>query len=179
MFLYDTKVYVDLNEPVRVLKSKICENDKDLHEDLIIVVYCGVDMENHNTISSYDVLEGCTVHVFKRIKQDPPSVRKTYSDHDHIRLSVAFRSLGLNSSFTQAMGKLNKPEMINNLILTTPGLNEDPVAFTLLQHPELLCKVSEMDAVKRLIEISPALASVAINIASTVHEEFKVIHLKT
>lgn len=175
MFLYDTKVYVDLNEPVRVLKSKICENDEDLHEDMMIVVYCGVDMENHNAISSYNVLEGCTVHVFKKIKREQPAIRKTYSDHDHIKLSLAFRSLGLNSSFSQAMGKLGKPEALNNLILTTPGLNEDPVALTLLQHPELLCKVGEMDAVKRLIEISPSLASAAFNIASTVHEEVKVI----
>lgn len=175
LFLYDTKVYVDLNEPVSVLKNKICENDQDLHEDLMIVVYCGVDMENHNTIISYNVLEGCTVHVYKRIKRDKPSVRKIYSDNDQNNLFNAFLSLSLNTPIGQALAKLNKPDAIQNFVLSTPGLNEDPLAFTFLLHPELLCKLNDKDAVKRLIEISPALASAVLKLHTTEEDRLQVI----
>lgn len=173
--LYDTKVHVKLEEPVRLLKKKICEKDESLQEKLLIVVYCGHILEDCNSLYTYDLFEGAMVHVFKEIEHEKESPPKTFTDSDLVKLGVAFRSLSLNSSYSRAMRKLTKPEAINNIILTTPGLNEDPVALTLLRHPELLVKLSDFEVVKRLSIDHPALASAALQIAASVHEELQVI----
>jgi len=169
--LYSTKVIIDLKETVIMLKTKICENDENLQESLIEIVYCGNIMDNSSTIYSYDVFEGATLHVYKRIKQEKSSEDKPMVDGDLVKLGIAFRSLSFNSSYRGALVKLGKPEVINNIILTTPGLNNDPVALTLLQHSELLVKLSDFEVVKRISESHPSLASAALKIAAAVHEE--------
>lgn len=169
--LYDIKVYVEIEEPVSLLKKKICEKDANLNQTLIVVVYCGSVMEDCNPIYMYDVLEGSTVHVFKKIQHEKAPPPKSLADADLMKLGVAFRSLSLNSSYRGALMRLSKPEVINNIILTTPGLNKDPVALTLLQHSELLVKLSDFEVVKRISESHPALASAALQVAAAVHEE--------
>lgn len=47
--------------------------------------------------------------------------------------------------------KLHKPEVLENIISTTPGLSEDYTAIVILQHPELLAKLGDANAVKRYL----------------------------
>lgn len=45
--------------------------------------------------------------------------------------------------------KLNKPEVLENIISTTPGLRDDSTALVILQHPELLAKLGDANAVRK------------------------------
>lgn len=170
--LYDSQVCVGLDESVRSLKQKICDNHSDLNITLIETVYCGCVMEDCDSVGSYEVFKGATVYVFKKLKIDKPTPPKTLKEADLVKLGIAFRSLSLNSSYRVALMKLSNPEVINNIILTTPGLNQDPVALTLLQHSEILVKLSDFEIVKRISEAHPALAEAALQIAAVAHEDF-------
>lgn len=175
--LYDSQVFIDLEEPVRLLKKKICDNDDNLSVDKIEVVYCGCVMEDCDPIYTYEVFNGATVHVFIQKKINNPVYPKKLSDFDLIKLGGAFRSLSLNAKYRAALNKISKPEVIHNIILTTAGLNKDPVAVTLLHHPELLLKFGNFDILKFISESHPALAEAAIQIAAAVHEEVLKVNL--
>lgn len=169
--LCNSQVYIELEDSVLVLKQKICTLDKDLNVDNFEVVYCGNVMEDSEIIGGYGVMNGVTVHVFKKIKHEIPITPKTLSEVELLKLGVAFRALSLNSSYRNALLKLNKPEVISNIIMTTPGLSRDPVAITLLQHSELLVKLGDLEVVKKIAENHPALAEAAQHVAAAVHEE--------
>lgn len=180
--LYDTKVSIELEETVRVLKKKICEKDESLLETLIEIVYCGYVMEDYCTVHSYDVFDGAMVHAFKQNSYGKAPV-KPLSEAEISKVSMAFRQLTLNHTYRSALTKLTKNEVINNIMLMVPGLNEDPVAITLLFHSELLVKFVDQEVVKRIAESHPALAAGALQMAAIVHDALQafseVITLKT
>lgn len=43
--------------------------------------------------------------------------------------------------------------MLENIISTTPGLSEDPIAVVILQHPELIAKLGDLNAVEKYVSI--------------------------
>lgn len=53
------------------------------------------------------------------------------------------------TDYTVLLQKLNKPEVLENIISTTPGLREDTTALVILQHPELLAKLGDSNAVRK------------------------------
>lgn len=171
--LYNTKMCIDLKQPVINLKNSMCRLDDTLVITRLTIIFCGCVMEDHSPLYMYDVFEGCTLHVFKEIKPEKRVGAKALSETDLKKLGDTFNSFSMNSSYRAAMVKLNKEEVLNNIILTTLGLNEDPVAITLLQHSELLMRPGEIntDAVKRIAENHPALVSAALKIATAVQEE--------
>lgn len=169
--LYNTKIRIALELPVFKLKSKMCQFDDSLTLNRITIVYCGCVMDDNTPLYMYDIYDGATVHLFIEIKPEKIIGPQTISEPDIAKLGAAFRSISLNSPFKAALVKLTKPDVIHNIILTTPGLNEDPVGLTLLQHPEILSKINDYESVKRLADNHPALASAALKIASAVHEE--------
>lgn len=177
--LYDTKVMIHLEETVQALKTKLCEKDDKLSQNMMEIVYCGNVMEDGNAIFKYDVFPGATLHVFKKTKSQKMPPAKVLNDGELTKLGSAFRSLSMNSTYRRALIKLTKPDVINHIVLTTPGLYDDPIGITLLQHSELLVKLNDMDVLKRISESHPALALAAIQIASAVQEEVvQVILLK-
>lgn len=167
--LYDTKVLVELDDTVRVLKQKLCEKDNSLHETLIEIVYCGSVMENGDTIHSYNVFDGATVHAFKTKKYEAKPAVKNLSEYEMTNLGVAFRHLAMNLSYKSALTKQSKNDVINSIIRTVPGLSQDPVAITLLHRSELLGKFADRESVKRIAASHPALACGALEMASSVH----------
>lgn len=169
--LFNTKVYMQPDETIRLLKIKICEKNENLDEKLLVAVFAGCVMEDSSPIKMYGLFKGAMVHVFKQIKHERPIPPKSLADVDLVRLGVAFRSLTMNSSYRSALMKFRKPEGLTNAILNVPGLNEDPIAITFLQHPELLVKLNDFEMVKRIAENHPALATAVLQIATTVHEE--------
>lgn len=177
--LYNTKVLVKLEEPVSVLKKKICEKVEELQEPLIEAVYCGCVMEDCNPIYTYDVFRGATVHVFKKIKTEQPSPPKPLAEADLVKLGVAVRSFSVNPAYRNSMIKHTHPEDIVDIILRIPGLTEDPMAIALLHHSELLVKLGDFEVVKRLAQNHPALASAILHLATIAFEEvLQVILLK-
>ncbi|CAI6365719.1 unnamed protein product [Macrosiphum euphorbiae] len=179
MTMYTEKVYIDLQSPVSVLRNKMCEKDNTLNEKNFVIVYSGNVMEDHTPIYMYDVVNGATVHLFKQMKIDEPDPPKCIdkSSAGLVKLGVAFRSLSLNSTYKCALMKISKAKMLSDLITSTPELSEDPVAITLLQHPELLVKLNDVALVKRIAENHPSLALAAIQISAVVHDQVVQNHL--
>lgn len=67
--------------------------------------------------------------------------------------------------------RLSRPEVLENIIVATPGLAEDPVAITIIQDPELLTHMCDANTVRRVVEVHPSLAEAAHYIVAVVHEE--------
>lgn len=179
MTMYTEKVYIDLQSPVSVLRNKMCEKDNTLNEKNFVIVYSGNVMEDGTPIYMYDVVNGATVHLFKQMKIDEPEPPKCIdkSSAGLVKLGVAFRSLSLNSTYKCALMKISKAKMLSDLITSTPELSEDPVAITLLQHPELLVKLNDVALVKRIAENHPSLALAAIQISAVVHDQVVQVNL--
>lgn len=168
--LFNTKVFMLPDESTHILKKKICHNNINLDEKQLVAVFAGCVMEDLRSMTSFGMSNGAMVHVFKQIKHERPAPPKRLSDVDLIRLGVAFRSLAMNSSYRNALMKFRNPNELNNVILSFPGLNEDPIAITYLQHPELLVKLNDYETIKRIAGNHPALATAVLQMATTVQE---------
>lgn len=48
---------------------------------------------------------------------------------------------------SQRLGK--RPEVIDNIISSSPGLHEDTVAIAILQNPDLMAHFTDVDTVRR------------------------------
>lgn len=42
-----------------------------------------------------------------------------------------------------------KPDVIENIISSSPGLHKDPVALSMLQDPDLMTHLQDIETVKR------------------------------
>jgi len=151
------------------LKHKISEKEA-LPKNSFTIYFGGMVLDDYNPIGMYGIINGATVHVFKQmnIEKKLPTTLIDNTNNGIVQLGSAFRSLSLNSSYKCALMKISKTQMINDLIMSTAGLNEDPVAVTFLQRPELLVKISDVGSIRHLLENHPALASAAIQISSAV-----------
>jgi hypothetical protein len=45
--------------------------------------------------------------------------------------------------------RLSRPEVLENIMMATPGLSEDPVAVSIIQDPDLLVHMENADTVRR------------------------------
>lgn len=45
--------------------------------------------------------------------------------------------------------KLSRPDILDNIIMITPGLSQDPVAISMIQDPELLVRMGDIETVRR------------------------------
>lgn len=171
--LYIEKVSIDLQSHVSVLKDKMREKDEGLGQDNFIMTYSGNVMEDSVPIYMYDIINGATVHLFKKLKieKNKPVPRVGTKNPDLVRLGVALRSLSLNLSYKCAFMKVNKTKIINDLIYNNPQLSEDSVGITLLQHSELLLKLNDLGLVKRIAENHPGLATVAFQVSSIAYNQ--------
>lgn len=168
--LYNTKVLVNLEEPVSVLKKKICEKYETLQESLLEAIYCGCVLEDSHPIYSYNVFQGATVHVYKKTQTEKPSIAKPLDEDDLVTLELAVCSLSLSPVYRKSIMKHTCPEEIVNVILNVPGLSEDPVAISLLPRFTLLVQLGNFD-VKCLAQNHPALASAILYLGSVAYEE--------
>lgn len=61
--------------------------------------------------------------------------------------------------------------MLETIKAATPGLADDPVAIAIIQDPELIVQLSDLETVKRIAIHHPSLIEAANHIAAHVHEE--------
>lgn len=66
---------------------------------------------------------------------------------------------------------MSRPEVLETIKAATPGLADDPVAIAIIQDPELIVQLSDLDTVKRIATHHPSLIEAANHIAAHVHEE--------
>nr|BAN20903.1 unkown protein [Riptortus pedestris] len=141
------------------------------------LVYCGNILDDELTLSSYGLKPGVMLHVLKKKAKDVPIRSQPMSEQDIKALVIAFKTLTLNPSHRNSLQKLSRPDILENIIMITPGLSQDPVAISLIQDPELMVRLANFETVRRIVELHPALAEAANHIAATVHEE--AIHSHT
>lgn len=161
---------VELDETVFSLKQRICDIYNHMTVDCIEVVYCGCAMDDFDSISSYGVFKGSTVHVHIKIKTEEPTPPKKFTEVMLIKLSAAFRALSSNPLYEKTLNEFREPGGFKNVIMT-PGLNKDPVALTFLQHSELLAQLGIFSLAKVAYESHPALAEAVFQIDENVLEK--------
>lgn len=168
--LYDTKITIDLKEPVRNLKNELCQMDDTLAVELLTAVYCGYVMEDHESLLTYELFDGATVHVFKEIKPEKIPDPKPLTFSEMQSLIIAIQAIQPNSTYGAALDKLSDPQELLKFIIDNPGLNKDPVGITMLQHTEILSEYQEYLQVKKLADQHPALATALIKLAAQVKD---------
>ncbi|XP_023726645.1 ubiquitin-like protein 7 isoform X2 [Cryptotermes secundus] len=111
------------------------------------------------------------VHVLKKKEKDIRLPVGSMTEADVQELVMAFRTFTRHPSYRSALHRLSRPEVLENIMMATPGLSEDPVAISIIQDPDLLVHMENADTVRRIAELHPALAEAANHIAAAVHEE--------
>lgn len=119
------------------------------------------------------------VHVLKKNEPEKPVPIKNLTEADVQQLVVVFRAFTLSFGYRAALQRLSRPEVLENIISTTPGLSEDPVAIAMIQDPELLVHMSDPDTVRRIAELHPSLVEAANHIAAVVHKEATTVNPNT
>jgi hypothetical protein len=87
------------------------------------------------------------------------------------QLFLAFRAAVTNPNFRQTLQNCaTKPESIQTLVETVPGLAEDEIALSMLQDWELLLHLADPKIVQVLVEKHPALVDAASRVMNSVSE---------
>nr|SVE84461.1 EOG090X0BNZ [Daphnia pulex] len=86
------------------------------------------------------------------------------------QLFLAFRAAVTNPNFRQTLQNCAKPENIQTLVETVPGLAEDEIALSMLQDWELLLHLADPKIVQVLVEKHPALVDAASRMMTSVSE---------
>lgn len=81
---------------------------------------------------------------------------------------LLFRAALTNPSFRQVLQNISKPESLNSLITSVPGLSDDQVAVSMLHDWELLLQLAESKAVNTLAEKHPAVLDAISQILASV-----------
>lgn len=162
----------DVNFETKIdnLKTDI-STKTNIPKDSMELVFCGNILDDEVTLNSCGLKPGVMLHVLKKKVKDIPITTQPMSEQDIKALVIAFKTLTLNPSHRNSLQKLSRPDILENIIMITPGLSQDPVAISLIQDPELMVRLANFETVRRIVELHPALAEAANHIAATVHEE--------
>ncbi|XP_014477844.1 PREDICTED: ubiquitin-like protein 7 [Dinoponera quadriceps] len=162
---------VNLKTKVKELKRKAAKRC-NLPNDSLEFIYCGLLLEDDATVESIGLRNGSMVHALPKKESESPVPFKYISEDSILQLTSAFKSFNETPAFRSALHRLSKrPEVIDNIISSSPGLHEDSVAIAMLQDPDLMAHFTDVDTVKRIAELHPVLIEAAQNIAAAVHEE--------
>ncbi|XP_071858716.1 ubiquitin-like protein 7 [Bombus fervidus] len=163
----------DINFKTKVEKLKYETAGRvNLSKDLFELIYCGCVLEDDMTLESYGLKNGSMVHVLRRREPELPSFPKCISEDGILQLVSAFKSFKENPGLRSALNRIGKkPEVMDNIISSSPGLHEDTVAIAILQDPDLMSYFTDVDTVRRFAEAHPVLVEAAQNIAAAVHAE--------
>ncbi|XP_029155362.1 ubiquitin-like protein 7 [Nylanderia fulva] len=160
------------------LKTKVEELKREaagkwnLSKDSLEFIYCGLILEDDATVESIGLKNGSMVHALRKKEPESPVPKRFISEDCILQLSSAFKAFNETPAYRSALHRLSKrPEVIDNIISSSPGLHEDSVAIAMLQDPDLMAHFTDVNTVKRIAELHPVLIEAAQNIAAAVHEE--------
>ncbi|XP_043804082.1 ubiquitin-like protein 7 isoform X2 [Apis laboriosa] len=160
----------DINFKTKVAELKYETAGRvNLSKELFELIYCGCVLEDDMTLESYGLKNGAMIHVLRKREPELPSFPKYISEDGILQLVSAFKSFKENPGLRSALRK--KPEVMDNIISSSPGLHEDTVAIAILQDPDLMSYFTDVDTVRRFAEAHPVLVEAAQNIAAAVHAE--------
>ncbi|KAB0800363.1 hypothetical protein PPYR_06103 [Photinus pyralis] len=161
---------INLDNNVGLVKDEAAKT-LNVEKQRMELVYCGIILEDNSTLSSYGVKSGVTLHVLEKKVPVVHTKVKPISETDVQQLVVAFRSFLVCSGYRAALHKLSRPNVLDNIITSTPGLAEDPVAIAIIRDSELIMQLADPDTVRSIGESHPALIDAAHRIAAFVSKE--------
>lgn len=88
--------------------------------------------------------------------EETPSARKITTVEQN-EFFVAFRTAVATPNFRQTLQNVSKPDTIQMLIATVPGLARDDIALSMLQDWELLLHLADLKVLQVFVEKHPAL----------------------
>nr|SVE75334.1 EOG090X0BNZ [Daphnia dolichocephala] len=103
------------------------------------------------------------------VKPEKLQAKKLNAVEQH-QLFLAFRAAVTNPNFRQTLQNFSKPENIELLTETVPGLADDEIALSMLQDWELLLHLADPKIVQVLVEKHPALVDAASRMMNSVSE---------
>ncbi|XP_057662578.1 ubiquitin-like protein 7 [Diorhabda carinulata] len=159
---------VDLENKVQVFKKHALNALNNVPHNLELS-YCGLILEDENTLSSYGITDGVTIHVI-----DKPTIKPSETIHTQMGpkdLINAFSTLVIFPNYRLALQRLTRTDVINKIIEACPKLLEDPAAVALIQDPELIFYLSIPENGAEMIEKHPVLLEAGSHILAHVHEE--------
>lgn len=162
---------INLKNRVEDLRYKTAAK-VNLSKESFELIYCGCILEDDITLEASGLKSGAMVHVLMKKEVEPPVPVKYISEESILQLASTFKSFIENPAFRSALHRLSKrPEVIDNIISSSPGLHEDSVAIAMLQDPDLMGHFTDIDTIKKIAELHPVLVEAAQNLAAAVHEE--------
>ncbi|XP_034241543.1 ubiquitin-like protein 7 isoform X2 [Thrips palmi] len=135
--------------------------------------YCGNLLEDDHSVFECNLQSGVTVHVLKKhVPNDFSKQVEKMTEAQVKQLAGTFTVIFLDPAYSNTLHEMMKqPSQIENLIMVTPALVDDPVAIAILQDPILMERMADQATAKRMAQLHPALAETANYIAKAVEEE--------
>lgn len=157
---------VKLNDKVSSLQSKAADLFKTKIEDLELV-FLGKSLKQDDTLEECGIKNGMTVFVYPHHEPEKPTCTLNVQEIP----MIAFGTALVNPDFRSVLQSLTKPEVLENVIASTPALADDPIAIGILQDPELMTLLANPTFLRKMAESHPALVEAAVQIAVSFHEE--------
>lgn len=161
---------INLSDNVGTLKNEIAKH-LSVSPTEIEVVYGGKCLKEGQSIESQNLKPGITLHILKAIEPIPPQQKAKLESTEIQQLMIALRTAMLNPAFRETLQKLSKPETLENIMAATPGLADDSTAVAILQDPDLLLHLMDVNNFSRVVEAHPALAEALNHITAAIHED--------
>ncbi|KAK3601184.1 hypothetical protein CHS0354_004385 [Potamilus streckersoni] len=137
----------------------------------IDLIYCGQSMKDGETLETYGLKSGSTIYA---LAQQIPLEEKPAPMSEMVLRSLiaSLQSALLNPVYRSTVERmLNDPESLENIITASPGLENDPVALSMLQDPELLAILGHPGNLRRVVDAHPAFTQAAQVVCTAVSEE--------
>ncbi|XP_002730852.1 ubiquitin-like protein 7 [Saccoglossus kowalevskii] len=162
---------VQLSESVQSLKKQVADKIS-LAESQFDLIYCGRYMRNENTVQSYGVKPGVTLHALRKKEPETGMEAEPMDEAAIQQLLTALQSALLNPAQRHTVIRiLTSRVMLDNVIAATPCLQADPTALAMLQDPELLIQLADPNMIHKIVKAHPALGEAALHLAAAVNEE--------
>jgi len=164
----------DLEQNVKTVIEEISKNVK-MGEDGFDIIYAGQVLKQEDVLSKNSIHNLSTLYVVRKFtnkKQVDIKEESAIAPPSKSEVTMAMQSALLNLEYRNIVQRmLSDPDSVENIIATTPGLDNDPAVLAMLQEPELAAVLSHPQNLESLLELHPSFAQAAVTIATAVNEE--------
>ncbi|XP_059802646.1 ubiquitin-like protein 7a [Hypanus sabinus] len=137
---------------------------------LIELVYCGRKLKDEQTLDFYGIQAGSTIHVLKKSWPEPEEKPEPVDQAAAAReFRVLQAALHASPAYREAVFKmLGNKESLDQIIVATPGLSNDPIALGVLQDKDLFVLFTDPSLLDTLIFSHPALVNAMVLVLHSV-----------
>ncbi|XP_078388507.1 ubiquitin-like protein 7 [Cetorhinus maximus] len=138
--------------------------------ELMELVYCGRKLKDEQTLDFYGIQAGSTIHVLKKSWPEPEQKTEPVDQAAAAReFRVLQAALHASPAYREAVFKmLANKESLDQIIVATPGLSNDPIALGVLQDKDLFVLFTDPSLLDTLISSHPALVNAMVLVLHSV-----------